>query len=181
MQPSRHSVAVDDSINNDNNHDQSGNAEETRPLLTSPTTEPHHKAIYHHHATRCSWPWLRIVAFALAIAVVCDVGESLYVAPRIRLFESVVCRDYFLRHDPSLVDRDGGVPEHWCKVDAVQAKVASILGWQFFFDSVPAILLPIPFGYVADKHGRKWVLTLAMFGYFLSYAWTLLAVSVVTP
>lgn len=114
----------------------------------------------------------------IVLAVVSDVGESLYSAPRVRLFESVACTRHYLRHDPSLVDRDGSVPERLCKIDPVQDKVASVVGWQYFFDAIPAILLPIPYGYVADLRGRKWILVLALAGYTLSWASTLFFVGV---
>jgi hypothetical protein len=126
--------------------------------------------------TRCTWPWLYFVALLITTAVISDIGESLYAAPRVRLFESVICTRYYSQTDV-LGDRNGSIPEHLCKVNAVQDKLASLIGWQFFFDSIPAILLPIPFGYLADKHGRKWILLLAMTGYTMSYAWTQFVVS----
>ncbi len=110
------------------------------------------------------------------MAVVSDIGECLYTAPRIRLLESVVCTAYYLETDPSMVEPDGAVLEKLCKVNPVQDRVASLLGWQFFFDSLPAILLPLPYGYLADKRGRKWIITFSITGLALSYAWTLLAV-----
>lgn len=130
------------------------------------------------HRTRCSWPWIYVVLLCIVLAVISDVGESLYAAPRVRLFESVACTRYYLRHDPSLVDRAGSVPERLCKIDPVQDKVASVVGWQYFFDAIPAILLPIPYGYVADLRGRKWILVLALVGYTFSWASTLFFVRI---
>ena len=52
-----------------------------------------------------------------------------------------------------------------------------ILGWQLAFDSISSILLPMPFGWVADRYGRKWVATAALGGCILSFGWTLLSVS----
>lgn len=129
------------------------------------------------HRTRCTWPWKHVVVLCIALAVVSDIGEYLYFAPRLRLSESVICTRYYLRHDPSLVGRDGSVPEQFCKVDSVQNELATFMGWQLFFDSIPAVLLPLPYGYLADKHGRKWILFLALIGYTLSWASTLFFVS----
>jgi hypothetical protein len=130
------------------------------------------------HRSRCSWQWIYVVLLCIVLAIVSDVGDSLYAAPRVRLFESVACTRYYLRHDPSLVDPHGSVPEHLCKIDSVQDKVASVVGWQYFFDAIPAILLPIPYGYVADLRGRKWILVLALVGYTLSWASTLFFVRI---
>jgi MFS family permease len=121
---------------------------------------------------------MHVVALVIIIAVVSDIGESLYAAPRVRLFESIVCTRYYMQEDPSLVHRHGHhVPEHLCKVNPVQDELASVLGWQLFFDSIPAILLPVPYGYLADTRGQKRILIMAMVGYTLSYVWTLFAVS----
>jgi hypothetical protein len=158
------------------------NASERTALLSpqaeAPNGVPRSIVNVNAHHTRCSWPWIYVVLLCIVLAVVSDVGESLYAAPRVRLFESVACTRYYLRHDPSLVDRDGSVPERLCKIDSVQDKVASVVGWQYFFDAIPAILLPIPYGYVADLHGRKWILVLALVGYTLSWASTLFFVSI---
>ncbi|KAI1013060.1 hypothetical protein LB503_001472 [Fusarium chuoi] len=168
-------------------HQHRENGHEThvneRTALLSPQSETSNSesrpvASLNTHRTRCSWPWIYVVLLCIVLAVVSDVGESLYSAPRVRLFESVACTRHYLRHDPSLVDRDGSVPERLCKIDPVQDKVASVVGWQYFFDAIPAILLPIPYGYVADLRGRKWILVLALAGYTLSWASTLFFVGV---
>lgn len=156
-------------------------ATEARPLLSPSPTEAQGspiKPIASIRRTRCSWPWIYVVLVCIGLAVVSDVGESLYAAPRVRLFESVACTRYYLQYDPSLVDRNGSVPERFCKIDPVQSKVASVLGWQLFFDSIPAILLPIPYGYIADSRGRKWILVLALSGYTLSWVSTLFFVRI---
>jgi hypothetical protein len=163
------------------NRDEGATAAETRPLLSPPPTEIQGgpaKPIASARRTRCLWPWIYVVLVCIGLAVVSDIGESLYVAPRVRLFESVACTRYYLQNDPSLVDRDGSVPERFCKIDPVQSKVASVLGWQLFFESIPAILLPIPYGYIADSHGRKWILVLALTGYTMSWASTLFFVRI---
>ncbi|KAF9771958.1 hypothetical protein IL306_010370 [Fusarium sp. DS 682] len=155
-------------------------ATERTALLSPQSEEPNvvPSSVVNAHRTRCSWPWIYVVLLCIVLAVISDVGESLYAAPRVRLFESVACTRYYLRHDPSLVDRHGSVPERFCKIDSVQDKVASVVGWQYFFDAIPAILLPIPYGYVADLRGRKWILVLALVGYTLSWASTLFFVGV---
>ncbi|KAK6072651.1 short-chain dehydrogenase reductase sdr [Seiridium cupressi] len=155
--------------------------EEARPLLAPPveTWDGSHKTpITSSHRTRCTWPWVYVVIGCILLAVVNDVGEYLYTAPRIRLFESVACARYYLQYDPSVVDPDGSVPERLCKINPVQDETASILGWQSFFDSIPAILLPLPYGYLADKYGRKWILVLALLGFTLTWVSTLIIVGV---
>ena len=53
-------------------------------------------------------------------------------APVLRLVELSVCREYFWKHDPSVIDPNGFVDERLCKVDAIQNKVA----WLFAADEL---------------------------------------------
>ncbi|PIB02974.1 hypothetical protein CB0940_11993 [Cercospora beticola] len=63
-----------------------------------------------------------------------------------------------------------------CKLDPIQDSLAELLGMQLFFEGIPAILLPVPFGYLADQLGRRWVLASALTGSALSYLWILFVV-----
>ena len=47
-------------------------------------------------------------------------------------------------------------------VNAVQDMVAMLFGWKDLWNSVPGIFLAIPYGALADKHGRRWILTLEL-------------------
>jgi MFS family permease len=140
-------------------------AGEVAPLL--PSASPADRPSTQYHRTRCTWPWLRVVALAIALAIVSDIGEDLYAAPKVRLLESAACAEYYTQHDSSLLS--SAIPEHLCKLEPIQDRLAGLLGWQLFFDSIPAILFPIPFGYLADQRGRKWILALALTGFTLSY------------
>jgi MFS family permease len=102
-----------------------------------------------------------------------DMGQSLAVAPRTRVYEANLCLTHYLRHDPNAIGADGTVPEQLCKIDAVQQKMAMIFGWQETFDAIPSILLAIPFGTLADKVGRKWTLTGSLIGLQLNNLWVL--------
>ncbi|KAI4599032.1 hypothetical protein KJ359_002449 [Pestalotiopsis sp. 9143b] len=167
--------------------EERGDAHETRPLL-SPSAgqtgilEAHAAAEDSPaHRSRCTWPWTHVIGLVLSIAIISDFSESMFTAPRIRLYESVICAEFYSQADPSLVGPDGSVPERLCKVVPVQEELATILGWQSFIDSIPAILLPIPFGYLADKYGRKWIMTLGLVGFTLAYAWIEFVVALGLP
>lgn len=157
-------------------------ANETTSLLSSATDAYNGPANSKQlHRTRCSWPWVYVVMLCIGVAVTVDIGDYLFLAPKVRLFESVICTHFYQRENPSLVGSDGSVPENFCKVDAVQDEVAMILGWQLFFDSIPAIVLPIPYGYLADTYGRKWFMVLSMIGYFFSLASTMFMARRILP
>lgn len=48
---------------------------------------------------------------------------TLMSTPVLRLFEASACRDYYIEHDPSMVNPDGNLAEKFCKVAAVQGEV----------------------------------------------------------
>lgn len=45
----------------------------------------------------------------------------------------------------------GGVSEYWCKIAPVQHQLAEFNGYGVFLDGIPALLLNILFGWLADK------------------------------
>lgn len=151
---------------------------ETDPLLSSDETSTLASITPEpvNPRTRCTWPWLHVVILAVLSGAISCVGENLFAAPRMRLLESALCTRYYAQHDPSLLSSLEQIPEHLCKVGPIQDDLAAILGGQFFFDSVPAILFPVPYGLLADKYGRKWILVISALSFPLSYAWTCLAV-----
>lgn len=48
---------------------------------------------------------------------------TLMSTPVLRLFEASACRDYYIEHDPSMINQDGNVAEKFCKIAAVQGEV----------------------------------------------------------
>lgn len=121
-----------------------------------------------------------IVYLIMAVVVIVSFGDQLMETPQTRIKESIICYRYYEDTDRSKISlgRDvvgpgavGGVTELWCKVDAVQAQLALLLGYQEFFDGIPSILLAIPFGWAADQYGRKPILSLALVGVVLRAVW----------
>lgn len=85
----------------------------------------------------------------MVFVAILTLADGLNVSPTKRLMESILCYEYYERHDPSkiLLSRDqvrpgalGGVDELLCKIAPVQASVASLAGWQTFFDGFPGML-----------------------------------------
>ena len=109
-----------------------------------------------------SLPWIYFVALCIVVIITADMANSLVQAPRIRLYESIVCTRYYAANEPSLVGKDGSVPEELCKLNLIQDEITMVLGWQIMFENVPSILLAIPYGSLAEMYGRKWILVLAL-------------------
>lgn len=55
-------------------------------------------------------------------------GLKIMYLPLNRLIENRFCRDYYFEKDPSVIPSDGIVPEHLCKSDTVQQRLASLFG-----------------------------------------------------
>jgi MFS family permease len=119
-------------------------------------------------------PWVLLVGLIFALVTIIDVGAYLAEPPQTRIFEAILCLSYYKETDPSAILGDGSIPEKLCKVDVVQQRLAGIFGWQETFNSLPAILLAVPYGTLADRVGRKWVFMASLVGLQLNFAWVLL-------
>lgn len=82
-------------------------------------------------------PFIVIILCALLITIV-DIGSIMVTAPQIRIFESIICYNYYKRHDPGVIDGET-VPEYLCKINVVQDEIAFLDGWQTLFDNVPGM------------------------------------------
>ena len=96
-----------------------------------------------------------ILMFLIIIAV--DLPSVMHHASQIRIFESIICHQYYRKHDPTQFTIDGIIPEALCKIESVQAEMSSLRGWGSFWGHLPGLFLAIPFGMLADKYGRKWI------------------------
>lgn len=149
-------------------YSHSSPATERSPLLLRDTTDP-------PPPPPQQWPSHQTLTLLLMLVVVlAGAGDQLMDSPQTRIIESVICYRYYEATDPRqiLLGRDavgpgaiGGVAEMACKADAVQEQLAMLRGYQQLFDGFPALLLAIPFGWAADKYGRKPFLVLGLASY----------------
>ncbi|KAH8655476.1 putative MFS transporter [Xylariales sp. PMI_506] len=107
------------------------------------------------------------VWIVISMLLIDGLGYSIAQAPTVQLYEDMVCRHYY---QAPLGVNDGQL----CKIPAVQSEVASIFGWQAFFDGIPGLLLALWYGALTDQHGRRGVLFLSMVGQVLGLIWVLL-------
>lgn len=82
-------------------------------------------------------PLSHVVPYFMAIHFLLAFCELILVAPLIKLFEQSLCISYYGAHDPSVLGPGGDVPEALCKIQAVQAPLATIRGWKSMFDTIP--------------------------------------------
>ncbi|KFG80065.1 MFS transporter [Metarhizium anisopliae] len=110
------------------------------------------------------------------LTVVADFGGSLTAAPEVRLLEMTVCRAFYAPREPGVIGPPplGYVDESLCKVADIQVSLAYLRAWKRCLDSIPGLLLTLPFGRLADRWGRKPVLMLCIAGQALAYVWLLI-------
>ena len=72
-----------------------------------------------------------------------------------------------LRYYPGLVLADDPL----CKGADVQGYLATVVGWQNTFDSIPGIVGAVPYGVLSDRWGRRPVMGLSLVGIGLSFVW----------
>ncbi|KAG8415784.1 hypothetical protein J3458_009604 [Metarhizium acridum] len=100
-----------------------------------------------------------------AIQIFLNIGSYVSFAAQLAILQDIVCESYYERGLP--VSGDDGR----CQVDAVQSEVAFINGWKDVFEMLPAIVLAVPYGALADRIGRKKVFLLAIVGIGMSDLW----------
>ncbi|KAL4952555.1 major facilitator superfamily domain-containing protein [Aspergillus filifer] len=112
----------------------------------------------------------RLMITLLLMTLAVEVGFVMAGGPMTRIYESIVCRDYYSAYDPSklTLGADGQVPEELCKGKEVQSEVAAVKGYMEFFEGMLSILLAAPYGLLADRYGRKKTLCFGIPGFVLN-------------
>ncbi|KAK6533318.1 hypothetical protein TWF694_002269 [Orbilia ellipsospora] len=116
---------------------------------------------------------LFIIILFIIILFVFDFADSMFQAPIVRIYEDIICRNYFDAHQPELNHSGRQIPEEQCKIPPVQKELALIRGMEPVFDAIPSLLVAIPLGMIADnpKIGRKPVIVIALLGSLLQVLW----------
>ncbi|KAH7318387.1 major facilitator superfamily domain-containing protein [Stachybotrys elegans] len=105
-----------------------------------------------------------IVLLVALIKFAVTASGMLLLVPIYRLIEDAICHVYYGDESSDPID------EMQCKVDAVQSRLAYLLGWVNLLNSVITFLLAYPFGMLADRIGRKPMALMSYFGLSLSFA-----------
>ncbi|EGD99433.1 hypothetical protein TESG_06868 [Trichophyton tonsurans CBS 112818] len=160
--------------------------EQTRLLQSSGSTTTNHNASctenngsawYFSHSTR-KWiaeaysiwkiPFLCCV-FGLAV----DMADVVRLTPKTQLFEAIICNGYY--HGNGLDSTiHSGITANPCKDSEVQSRLATIKARLKVIENIFALMLAIPFGNLANKRGRVFVLALGTVGQMLSEIWILI-------
>lgn len=77
---------------------------------------------------------LMVTLFTMILAV--EVGLVMAGGPVTRIYESIVCREYYAQYDPTQIASNGQVDEELCKIKDVQSELAAVKGYMEFFDGI---------------------------------------------
>ncbi|KAI2780151.1 MFS general substrate transporter [Daldinia loculata] len=119
---------------------------------------------------RRAYPKPSIVPLLVLLLLV-NLGTTLYQLPLNRVIEKRLCREYYIIHDPSIIDPDGNISEKHCKKNAIQQSLAWTTGTMETLWIVGDFIMTIPLGFVAEKYGRRTVLWLNLIPRLFMLAW----------
>ncbi|BAE63096.1 unnamed protein product [Aspergillus oryzae RIB40] len=87
--------------------------------------------LYQHKINRHYNP-LYIAVVASLTFLITDIAGQIIVAPRLAIFEHIICKAYYTQ-----VSGAAGTGMGDCKVEPVQSELALINGWREMFDNIP--------------------------------------------
>lgn len=95
--------------------------------------------------------------------------------PEVRLLEIAVCREFYRKHDPSVIGPPpfSFVDESLCKNEEIQSKLAQLRSVKSTLSILPGLILTVFSGSLADIYGRKPLILLSYVGVLLWYLWPL--------
>jgi hypothetical protein len=80
---------------------------------------------------------LLAVCCCLLVMVLISASYAFTEAPLYRLYESVLCREYYKEHDTFMVDYHGEIPEEKCKLPSIQQDLSMITSKQVQINLLP--------------------------------------------
>lgn len=142
-------------------------AQDNQTLDSAPPPTPHPSATQR----KASSLRLNVTIIILLLILTTNFPYHLQVLPRFRIWEIIYCRKYYQEHDPSLIGPGGVVEERYCKIENVQSQIALLKGWFEFFSGLPGLFLAIPYGMLADRYGRKGIITACLAAIWVEQGW----------
>ncbi|KAF3221547.1 hypothetical protein TWF106_006146 [Orbilia oligospora] len=153
--------------------DVEGIPNEVRPLLSGA----------HRTTAKAKTPYRNHIIALFAFLLLTEASNDIQIAPMTVIMESIICKNYYgdtntINSTTSTTLDLADFSSSWaaaddrrCKIEPVQSELAHVRGWQQLFECLASILVAAPFGFAANRCGRKVVLALAMFGLTLARVW----------
>ncbi|RDA88435.1 hypothetical protein CP532_5559 [Ophiocordyceps camponoti-leonardi (nom. inval.)] len=136
---------------------RSDESPEETPLLDTTTQQPN--ALFRRH----------VVAMCVIFLIIVELSSSVMEPSQLQIMEDIICRGHFPDHRLRMPIVDGR-----CKDNGVQKTLAMIRSWSMSADMLIPLVVQVPFGIIADKYGRRTVLSLSFVGCILQTSWIIL-------
>ncbi|KAG8533886.1 uncharacterized protein KY384_001627, partial [Bacidia gigantensis] len=83
--------------------------------------------------------FLRTIVLCTLLILIADIGGSMLVAPDVRVLELSLCRQYYKRHDPTVIGPPpfALVEERLCKIADIQGPLAELRGLRASLSVIP--------------------------------------------
>ncbi|KAF2258094.1 MFS general substrate transporter [Lojkania enalia] len=106
-----------------------------------------------------------IILITLVVFVI-DFAFRLVDAPRIEIFEHIICNAYYKSDLTVLISNRSEWTKFGssCVVDAVQSELAILTQFKDTLDMLPSLVLAVPYGILAETFGRKPIMLMSMIG-----------------
>ncbi|KAH6878266.1 major facilitator superfamily domain-containing protein [Alternaria rosae] len=115
---------------------------------------------------RAIWP---LVLLLLLV----QLSSVLYTLPLNRVIELRLCKEFYQKHDVSVILPDGSIPELLCKIKDVQRKLAWLQGSMETMNVIFDFVVTIPFSFIAEKWGVSTVLWCNLVPRIVMSAWAI--------
>lgn len=124
-----------------NRYNHLDSCDETSPLLGFSLLPNESSSTVSVAPSLSQWQRIRVITLCAIATLILDFGVTVIAAPKVRMFESIICNNYYRSLDDSMLHstmygRDG-ISEDQCKIPPVQSALANIIGWQVLFDGIP--------------------------------------------
>ncbi|KAL4885709.1 major facilitator superfamily domain-containing protein [Aspergillus karnatakaensis] len=110
----------------------------------------------------------RLVITLIFILLALETGGHIIPGPMLRIIDGIVCDRYWRVHGPEQIPPDGPMPERLCNLTAVQTEVAQVKGYSDMLEGLLSTLCATPYGYIADRYGRRLSIRLTIPGFVLN-------------
>ena len=114
--------------------------------------------------------YLPIITKLYFLAFFFSIASQVLAPAQTKLYESIYCCQESSASDGGSC-ASKSIPEYLCKTPHIQQEVSILKGWLEFFDSIPTLILTIPFGVLADSRGRKKLLRLSITLLWVQQVW----------
>lgn len=105
--------------------------------------------------------------WCIVLELLCEFSVMILHVPMVSLLEQAICHRNFPQDQWATLSPDV------CKVASVQRSLAEVRGWKAFFDTLSAVIVALPMGRIADRHGHRPVFAAIIVGMIMALSWTL--------